>query len=169
MKYLFFSFFAMIFLSCKITRRISLINYKIDYNNEKPHKIETYSMNIPRGYKLEFVIGESSEIEQQYTYKDSSKMYITNSGGSSFTYNYIKKLGDTVASKRFESLDLKKHLMKELGEVYIVDTMILQGKTSDKLYWKDIRIDNISIGYADVPETRKAEFDKALNTFLRCR
>lgn len=168
MKHLFSFFFIVISLwSCKITKQTSLINYKIDYKNENPHKIEDYSMSIPSGYKLEFIVGEYSEIEQQYTYKDSSKIYITNSGSSSFTYNYIKKLDDSVVSKRFESLELRKHLMKELGKVYTVDTIILQGLTSDNLYWKDIRIDNISIGYADVPENRKVEFDRALSTFVR--
>lgn len=74
-------------------------------------------------------------------------------------------MGDRIAEKRFEGIKLKAKMTKELGKAYQPETITLQGKMPNGLYWKDIRIGYLSIGYVNVPENKKREFDKALASF----
>lgn len=124
-----------------------------------------YSMSIPKGYKLVTLIGGHNELEKQYLYSDSSKLYISDFRSSMLNYDNILSLGDSIANKRFEGLELKAEIAKELGQEYKPETITLQGKTTAG-YWKDIRIGYISIGYVNVSQSRKSEFDKALSSFI---
>lgn len=75
-------------------------------------------------------------------------------------------MGDSVVSQRFEGLELKAKIAKGSGKEYNPKTLILQRKMPDGLYWKDVRVDYLSIGYLNVPENRKLEFDKTLRFFI---
>lgn len=123
-------------------------------------------MSVPKGYKLITLVGGHSELEKQYVYSDSTKIYISDFGNSMLSYSNILSLGDSIANKRFEGLELKAKIAKELGKEYNPETLILQGKAPNGLYWKDIRVGYLSIGYVNVPENRKMQFDKALSSFM---
>ena len=59
---------------------------------------------------------------------------------------------------------------KELGREVIKtlpDTFELAGRNDKLLYWKDIKIGDLSIGYLNVPQEKKALFDKAIESFRR--
>ena len=103
--------------------------------------------------------------KKQYVYPDSSKAYISDFASSLLNYSNIRSLGDSIANKRFEGTELKAKIMKQLGKEYKPETIILQGKMANGLYWKDMRIGYLSIGYVNVPESKKNEFDKVLTSF----
>ncbi len=124
-------------------------------------------MNVPKQHKLITLKGGHGELEKQYIYKDSSKLYISDFGQSMLNYDNILSLGDSMANERFEALDLKAKLAEELGREYRLKTIILEGKTKNGHYWKDVRLGVLSIGYVGVSEKRKAEFEKALNSLKR--
>lgn len=152
-------------VSCASSQGITAIQYKRQKIDESS-KNTTYSMMVPKGYKLTTLVGGHSELEKQYVYLDSTKIYISDFGNSMLNYNNILSLGDSIANKRFEGLELKAKIAKELGKEYNPETLILQGKTPNGLYWKDVRVGYLSIGYVNVPENRKMEFDKALSSFM---
>lgn len=147
--------------SCASSQWVTSIQYKRQKIDEKN---TAYSMAIPKGYKLITLVGGHNELEKQYVYSDSAKLYISDFRSSMLNYNNILSLGDSTVNKRFEGTELKAKIAKELGQEYKLETITLQGKTATG-YWKDIRTDYISIGYVNVPESRKDEFDKALSSF----
>lgn len=152
-------------VSCASSQGITTIQYKTQKVVESS-KNNTYSMSVPKGYKLITLVGGHSELEKQYVYSDSTKIYISDFGNSMLSYSNILSLGDSIANKRFEGLELKAKIAKELGKEYNPETLILQGKAPNGLYWKDIRVGYLSIGYVNVPENRKMRFDKALSSFM---
>lgn len=152
-------------VSCVSSQGITTIQYKRQKKDEGSKNV-TYSMVIPKDYKLITLVGGHSELEKQYIYSDSAKVYISDFGNSMLNYNNILSLGDGIANKRFEGLELKAKIAKDLGKEYNSETLTLLGKTTNGLYWKDIRIGHLSIGYVNVPENRKSEFDRALGSFI---
>lgn len=156
--------FLSLIVSCASSHEVTSIQYKRQRIEKPTAKNTTYSMNIPKGYKLITLVGGHDELEKQYVYSDSAKLYISDFGSSMLNYNNILSLGDRIANKRFEGLELKAGIAKELGQKYKPETITLQGKTASG-YWKDIRIGYLSLGYVNVTENKKSEFDKALNSF----
>ena len=124
-----------------------------------------YTMTLPRGYKNITLIGGHREIENQYVYPDSIKVYISDFPISILNYNNIHSLGDSIANIRSQSLDLNSKIAKVLGKEYNPETLILEGKTRNGLYWKDVRVGYLSIGYVNVPEIKRLDFEKFLNSF----
>lgn len=153
-------------VSCVSSQRITTIQYKRQKTDEGSKNV-TYSMVIPKDYRLITLVGGHSELEKQYIYSDSAKVYISDFGNSMLNYSNILSLGDSIANKRFEGLELKAKIAKELGKEYNPETLTLLGKTTDGLYWKDVRVGHLSIGYVNVPENRKSEFDKALASLMK--
>jgi len=153
-------------VSCASSLCIVPVQYKHARIEDPTLRNVKYSMMIPSGYKLITLVGGHDELENQYIYSDSTKIYISDFGYSVLNYNNILLLGNSIANKRFESIELNYKIAKELGNEYKPETLLLEGKTANGLYWKDIRIGYISIGYVNVSEKRKSEFDKALSSFL---
>lgn len=142
----------------------------IKYEKEsviEPSKEEMYSMKVPKGYKLKKLVGGHKEIEKQYIYPDSSIVYIGDFRSGMLNYNNILSLGDSIANARFESIELKAKALHSIGKEFTPDTVTLQGQTKEGLYWKDIRIGYLSIGYTNVPKERKDEFEQALSSFSK--
>lgn len=152
-------------MSCASSQEMTAIQYKRN-KIEGSVKKGIYSMTVPKGYKLVTLVGGHNELEKQYIYSDSSKVYISDFGSSILNYDNIVSLGDSIANKRFEGLELKAKIAKELGKEYVPDTIVLQGKMANGLYWKDIRNGYLSIGYVNVPENRRSEFEKILKSFM---
>lgn len=152
-------------VSCASSQGVTPIQYKRQKIEAPTVKSSTYSMSIPKGYKLITLVGGHNELEKQYVYSDSAKLYISDFRSSMLNYDNILSLGDSIANKRFEGTELKDEIANELGQEYKPEMITLQGKTATG-YWKDIRAGYISIGYVNVPESRKSEFDKALSSTL---
>ncbi len=118
-------------------------------------------MKLPVGYRFFTVSGGELEEEHEFLYPDSAVVYITDfAGGSFLNYANIQALGKEISSKRFSSslpgLDTASS-----------KPLVLNGVTKTSRYWKDIKIGELSIGYANVPESRKRCFDQALNSFVQ--
>ncbi len=150
--------------SCTSSQGIITVHYKRKNANESNSQNKTYYMTLPKGFKLLTLVGEN-ELEKQYIYSDSSKIYISDFAISLLNYNNIRLMGENTANKRFESIALKEKIAMELGKEYKSDTLTLQGKMANGLYWKDIKTGYLSIGYVNVCENEKKEFDKALASF----
>jgi hypothetical protein len=97
-------------------------------------------------------------------------IYITDNVTPYYNTQNIQTLGDSISKFRFQH----NSLIKELNtfwrrEYYRVwpDTLELSGKDSDSLYWKDIKIGDVSVGYLKVSEKKKKIFDKSLTTLRK--
>jgi hypothetical protein len=118
-----------------------------------------YILNIPREYKLA-ILSVTVEKEYQYTYDDSSMIYLTN---FLITPNYknIKSVGEDIAN--FILQDINKKVGREIIKP-LPDTFELSGIDNNSLFWKDLKVGLISIGYQNVPREQKELFDRSLKT-----
>lgn len=156
MKYLIGVF--LILTSCTMSKELSTVKY-----SPKAHL--KYSLDVPKGCEIK-LYEVTIEKERRYAYKDSSFIYITN---FRITPNYenIKSLGDSVLQFRFQNEELTKAVNELLGKIQVAvlpDTFELSGVNSKSLFWKDIKIGEVSIGYNNVPKEKKELFDKSLKT-----
>jgi hypothetical protein len=129
-----------------------------------------YKMDIPSNFFNHGVIRGGIETEDIYFYKDSSCIYITDNVTPHFNLQNIKTLGDSISNFRFQHNSLIEELNDFLGREYYKvwpDTLELSGKDGDSLYWKDIKIGDISVGYLKVSEKKKKIFDKSLRTLRK--
>lgn len=120
---------------------------------------------IKGGTKEQFVELEENAI--CYIYPDSSFFYISTFKYSD-NYQNIKMLGDSIFNFRFQNRELYKEVNTSLGEEYykiLPDTFDLSGINADSLCWRDIIIDDISIGYSNVHPKKQEQFNKCLDTY----
>ena len=121
-------------------------------------------------FKVNFRDIKTMEFEEGVTYKEISEYFKTY-----FDYdilaakvdNNIMDLSDSVFEYRFQNEELTREVNAILGKQFLAvlpDTFELSGYR-DSLYWKDIKIGKISIGYINVSKEKKKLFDKSLKTF----
>ena len=100
-----------------------------------------------------------------FVYKDSMLIYFVN-GVSSLNANNIKSVGDSIYKFRFEYGELFKKINLQKGYALyspeLPDTFELSGINKKGLYWKDIYLNGISVGYDNIPLNKKKLFDDCL-------
>jgi hypothetical protein len=148
--------------SCKTDRYFFYFNIGEPISNS----IYYISMEIIKGGHIE-MYNTIEEVEKCYCYPDSSFFYISNYYYNENTNN-IESLGDSIFEYRFQNRELCKSINDALGMEYyhiLPDTFELSGMNADSLCWRDVLIDNISIGYVNVRPELKAKYDQCLNTY----
>lgn len=143
----FFIFFILFLYSLGgcISNNIHIIDYKYKRKKNKP----IFYMSIPDNYEVNYIMAEN-EYVQQYSYNDSTLLYITKSDNTP-NYEQIRKQGQYY--DRFNAI--LNH-----------DTLCLFGVDSLGRHWKDSLLSNgITLGYSKVPQERKLEFDQAIASF----
>lgn len=145
--------------SCTVNRDLNTVRY----NHRDDLK---YSIDVPKDYEVKGY-EVTTEIERRYVYDDSSYIYITN---FTHTPNYenIELLGDSILQYRFQNEELVTEVNEILGkeELTVLPRRFeLSGKNRKSLFWKDIKIGEVSIGYVNVPREKKELYDKSLKTF----
>lgn len=147
----------LLFVSCNTNTAIVSYSYR---------NLPNCTLRIPKGYE-EWIITSEHEREQQYYYDDSSFFYISNNQYNA-NYKNIEMLGDSIFNFRFQDKVLWEVLNENLGtELYPIlpDAFELSGKDEDSLYWRDIVVGEISIGYVNVPSSKKTFYDSCLNSY----
>jgi hypothetical protein len=150
---------VLILTSCTVNKDLTTVKYS-------PAQAHSgYYLDVPKGYEFKGY-EVTIEKERRYVYNDSSFVYITNFRNTP-NYENIKSLGDSVLQLRFQNEELTKQVNELLGKNNIrvlPDTFELSGMNSKSLFWKDIKIGKVSIGYDNVPKEKKELFDKSLKT-----
>lgn len=149
-------------MSCSTYKRFETVIYQpFEYT------ISCY-IEIPKGYEIR-IVRVTWEYEYKYIYSDKSWIYISNfESAVNSNYKNLRALGDSIFEYRFQNIESAKATNKALGkDVYKIapDTMELSGIDSNNLYWKDIKIGELSIGYCGVSNRRKEIYDNALKSF----
>lgn len=134
-----------------------------------PFKHAIATIRIPKDGNESWEVEDGSD-ETLFLYKDSAIIYLTRSNPYQNSNN-IKKLGDSIHVLRFSNL-LRLKINNNLGDKNTPEILIpvlpekyeLSGVGVDLLYWKDILIKGISIGYSNVSHEKKVIFDTALKT-----
>ena len=107
-----------------------------------------------------------------FLYKDSMFIYFVDGVGS-FNMSNVKNINDSIFQFRYEYGELYKKINLQKGYVLyspeLPDTFELSGINKKGLYWKDIYIDGISIGYDNVPFDKKELFDSCLKNVKKKR
>lgn len=106
-----------------------------------------YKLDIPKGYEFQGLAGDH-EFEKRFWYPDSSVIYITNFDN---TLNYYEIRNQGTYYDRFDA-------------IHSNDTLTLAGKDSLGMFWKDKKLQNVTVGYSKVPPSSKEEFDKAISS-----
>jgi hypothetical protein len=103
-------------------------------------------VKIPGGYRFTHVGWES--LYDGYEYRDSSTIYVTDRYDAGINATNIKDAGltDEFFAAKMENA-----------------TVSFNGVDKKGLYWRYLVIGLYSIGYRDVKEARKAEFDKVID------
>lgn len=136
MKYAKIIILTMLLSSCSSGR----ISYNIDGFRVKGAIPKKFEKNI---------LTSIHETEYHFKYPDSSIIYITNERGTpSINYHNIDS----------DSIAIQKSFLSNMEG----DTLTLKGVDDNGLHWKNIKIKKGSVGYLNVPKSRKAEFDKAI-------
>lgn len=154
-KYFVFFFFCLNSFGCVSEyKRVSFKSY-ISHSKEKDKKVK-YSAWLPKGFRS-FVVIASGEYgtDNEYRYPDSTVIYISDNQLSDLNYDNIERAG--LRAQRFT---YSKITAKSFN-----DSLILEGKDANGLYWKEVFIGRICIGYYKVKEDRKEAFDKAIKSF----
>ncbi|MBW6481217.1 MAG: hypothetical protein K0B37_17445 [Bacteroidales bacterium] len=150
---------VLILTSCTVNKDLTTVKY----SPTQAHP--DYYLDVPKGYEFKGY-EVTIEKERRYVYNDSSFVYITNFMNTP-NYENIKSLGDSVLQLRFQNEELTKQVNELLGKNQVTvlpDTFELSGMNSKSLFWKDIKIGKVSIGYDNVPKEKKELFDKSLKT-----
>jgi hypothetical protein len=127
-----------VFSGCHAQKNLKFSAYK-----------QTFILSLPEGYKLKKYFDDEGTREYHAIYPDSSIVYITddNKSGSVFNRYKLQKYGKNVAIK-----------------INVSDTLTLEGIQPDKRYWKEKKIDQIVIGYMNIPKEKTAIFDHVLSS-----
>jgi hypothetical protein len=149
MKNIIYFFIVLFFSSCMNYRRIDITSHNI-----------SYSIHVPKGYYPVNLIGGHNEIEKQFIYADSSKIYISDLGCSGINYSNISSLGDSILKAQCDNIEFKVIVSSNLGQNYKLPYSIISGKDSQGFYWKDIRNGYVNVGYKGVSEDKKKLYDK---------
>lgn len=158
-KYFLFFFFCLSLIGCvSANKRVSFKTH-VHYSGDDAKKVK-YSAHMPKGFKLRVVLaGGEFGTTKEFLYPDSSCLYISDyKQVSDPNYENIQKSG--LISQRFTYSNVTAQSL--------CDTLNLEGIDSNGLYWKEVFIGKICIGYNKVREERKAAFDKAIKSF-RCK
>ncbi len=150
---------TVLMMSCSANKDLVTIKYK------PAEAYPEYTLDVPKGYDLK-ILSVTVENEQRYTYNDSSVIYLTNFKNTP-NYENIKEMGDSVFNYRFQNEAMTKEINQLLGKESVKvlpNTLELTGIDKNSLYWKDIKVGKISIGYQKVPEEKKELFDNVLKT-----
>ncbi|NLF44317.1 MAG: hypothetical protein GX587_16620 [Bacteroidales bacterium] len=154
---------AVLMASCSISKDLVKIKFK------PRESYPMYLLEVPKDYELK-ILSVTVEKEYQFAYRDSSMIYLTNFGNTP-NYENIKKMGDSIFNYRFQNDEMTEEINQIMGREVIKvlpDTFELSGIDGNSLFWKDIKVGKISIGYQNVTKYRKELFDKSLKT-LRIR
>lgn len=145
MKSIVFTFLLSLLAHISVGQQVKVYPVK-----ERNHKI---TLSIPKGFQYVYITGgEGRSNIDQYTYPDSSIIYLTDEKGGSLNYsNIVKQEGS---------------LGKLLGfQAEKNDTLTLCGQDSNCLFWKSKFLGNyLTIGYLKVPEREKHIYDDALES-----
>ena len=144
---IYFSICISLFISCGTTDGLK----NVSFSHRIGFKKYTYKMAIPKKFEIKYVRGDGEDkMEKQFWYSDSSVTYVSDFENN-LNYDNIRALSSLYAK------DAKAFVFR--------DTLMLEGKTKTGLYWKNIRYNNVSIGYNNVNLQQKSIYDQSLNTW----
>jgi hypothetical protein len=138
-------------ISCSSSKSLQfsskLLNFENCLLNEK--KYEYIEIEIPKGSKKTKEENHGF-CEYRFEYQNKSTIYISTDiySGSRLNYENLYSIGiDTYAISRSETL---------------MDTIKNSGTNKNKLYWLEFVLGDVVVGFVDVPEEQKEEFEKAI-------
>lgn len=138
---------AIILYSCSI----KTVRYK-SKTYEKPQTYTLFTAKVPAGFKrVEKFYNHSYEVF--LIYKDSAIIFFSNDKWNG-SYTNIQNRNE---SRLQDKIIFKKSL---------TDTVSISGEKNGK-FWREDLLNDVIIGYKNVPSKRKEEFDKAIITIKR--
>ena len=117
----------------------------VKYNSYVGNTALKLRMNVPNGYKLT-LLERGNDLEKQYWYPDSLSIYISSDLMAYLNYDNIRATG------------------RSGDRNFLLDSLTLEGRDKKGLYWKDIKMKQICVGYVNVPKEKKELFENALKS-----
>lgn len=147
-KIMTYIFAITIIAGCVSGQRVMFEHYESEGDIQKKVR---YHLNVPKNYRLvTFHASGEAGREQQYWYPDSSVIYITSMEGlPTINHDNIKKQ--------------KAASVNRFGAFINGDTITSSGIDQRGYLWKDIMLNNVSVGYANVRPENESVFDAVLN------
>lgn len=132
-------FVVFLFMSCNSVKNVSFST--MTYKSKE--KVEKFNIKIPSDY-LKTNSFKRESVVKKWLYHDDIYIYIS----SDLTF-----IDSPNVENWIKCSDLEKNIK------------CLEGIQDDGRYWKEIIVDDLVIGYVNVPKDRKEEFDKAIMSF----
>ena len=132
--------FAFLLFSCGLNKEFKTMKYP---TSDAPHKL---IVKLPKGYSSVKSLQEG--IFQVFKYRDSSIVYITDVNVGGLNYDNVEDAG---------KLDSLFYVKYERG------ILLQKGVDKNGRYWANYFYKEYNIGYKNVTDTRKEEFDKLIN------
>lgn len=133
-------------------QEIETVKYQnLESRSEKknPRKIRVY-MDIPNGFeKREFNGFHFGENGVAFKYLDGSELYISNAFYDGTTIN------------------IKNRYYSNKPRIADADTVDGFGVQENKLFWRELIVGKVVVGYLNVPLDKKEQYDKSLLTLRR--
>ena len=162
MKKLVVYFLVVVNIGCSLQKETEIISFRPSQYSPK------FYMDLPKGFTFNG-LSISLENENHYIYNDSSFFYITKFKTTPNYYN-IKKMGDSIFNFRFQNEELASEINRLTNQTIInplPDTIELSGQQNNGLYWKDLKVGEISVGYVNVKPEEVFLFEKAISTLRK--
>lgn len=132
------------------------IIYKGIFPAESETKERTYILEIPKRGKIDknAVLTGDYKSEYRIIYPDSSIIYITNDEWNGSRLNIQNRM----------AIGINGYTKKTL-----TDTIEVHGVQENGRYWKELILNDIVVGYYNLPEEHKQLFDEVLTKIKRVK
>lgn len=143
-----------IFCSSKdlVTKSYQKLNFKNCYVIDERYK--KIKINAPIYREKNLDINDHGFCEYRLCYGDSVILYVSTQIDVGSSLNFKNRVEDGI-----ESYSFSKYM----------DTIKVEGKQDVNRYWLEHILGDVVVGYVNVPESRKKEFDQAVKSVVRVK
>ena len=142
---------AIFIIGCASNQKLGKLKFIAPSTQTIDEKIKCY-VEVPGNYVDE---ARSNDVHnnlfvKSVIYSDSSQFYISNNLSGS-----VKNFHNRV-----------DYNMPMVERENILDTLVLKGLDENGLYWKEVFIGEVVVGYLKANENRKGQFEYAINSLV---
>ncbi len=149
---------ASLIISCCSTanikgfKKVSYVSNFQTNSKSKPFEKRKFFLNVPKNFKILNEDFNPEFKEVVYLYQNGAKIYLTDNNLNGSPLNGDNKLNQGISYVQRKNLN---------------DSISMHGKQKDGNYWREDILNEVVIGYLNVPEDMKSDFDKAILSLKR--
>ena len=142
--------------SCSSSKSLLFNSKTLNFENclSKEKNYKYIELNLPKGF-IKKKVENHGFCEYRFEYQNKSTIYV-----STDIYS-----GSRLNSDNLNSIGVNTYAISR--SIILVDTIKNSGKDRNNLYWLEYVLGDVVIGYVNVPEEQKEQFEKAIASLDR--